>query len=140
MSKIYKAPFAQTLKHGTAVVTAANTALDGSGTIATLATFGAEGGRLEGLYAGCRATVTATAVRFFVSADGGSTWTYLPHLDSLIPAHTVANTTANAGRVTVVDRASPDDWIGFAANARLGCTIAVALAGGIVFEAWWGDY
>lgn len=134
------AAFPQTPKFGRAAITAANTNLDGTGTITTVFTAGSDGSQLYGLYAGCRATVTATAVRFFMSTDAGSTWTYLPELDSLIPAHTVANTTANDGRVTVIDREVEADVFDLPASAVLGATIAVALAGGIEITAYARDY
>lgn len=140
MAKTFKAAWPQTPKSGQVVVTGANTATDGTGTINTLLTAGADGTRVSGLYAGARATVTATAVRFFLSVDAGSTWTYLPHLDSLVPAFTLANTTANGGVVTVIDRTTEADFLDLPASAVLGCTMAVALAGGMVFTALGHDY
>lgn len=121
-------------------VTAANTNLDGSGTINTLATMGADGGRVTGLYAGAQATVTATAVRFFVSYDAGTTWFYLPYLEKLMGAHTVAQDTLNAGQVTVIDQEDSAKYLDLPAGALLGCTAGVALAGGISFTAIWTDY
>lgn len=140
MAKTYKAAFPQTPKFGSAVITAANTLLDGSGTIAEVLTAGADGTQVYGLYAGARATVTATAVRFFISTDGGSSWKYLPEFDSLIPAHTVADTTVNEGRVTVIDRESETDRLDLPANAKLGAAIAVPLAGGVQVAAFGWDY
>lgn len=134
MSVSNLAVWPQTPVAATAVVTTANTAADGSGTITALVTAGGDGLRVDGLVVGARATVTATAVRFFISQDDGSTWTYLPELDALVGAHTLANTTANAGRVTVIDRTSETDYLDLAPGDRLGCTIAVALAGGMVFS------
>ena len=131
----------QTPKFGFAKVTTANTALDGSGTITTIGeAMGADGGRITGLYAGAQATVTATAVRFFVSIDSGVTWVYVPYLERLIPAHTVASTTLNAGQVTVIDQEDPAVYLDLPAGALLGCTSAVALAGGIAFAAIWTDF
>jgi hypothetical protein len=130
----------QAPKIETAAITTANTATDGSGTITTVATAGENGRRIAGLYAGARATVTATAVRFFISDDSGATWTYLPRLDALIPAHTLANTTANAGRVTVIDPEDQYTFLDLPADAVLGATIAVALAGGVVIVAEGHDF
>lgn len=54
-------------------VSTANTNRDGTGTLATLYTVGADGGRID--YVRAKATVTTTAgmVRIFVSTDGGTT-------------------------------------------------------------------
>lgn len=112
-------------------VTAANTNLDGSGTITTLHTAGAEGGFITHLDARCQATVTATALRLFRSLDGGTTWAMID--EKLMAAYTVANTTAQTP-VSFVNRSSPDSAIRLAPNEKIGCTIAVALAGGIVFS------
>ena len=132
------AAFPQSPKIGQATITTANTGLDGSGTITTVITAGSDGMKLVGLEAHARATVTATSVRIFLSQDSGSTWTYL--FDALIPAHTVANTTANDGKIVMVDRATAADAIEIPANAQLGATIAAALAGGITVTAYGIDY
>lgn len=101
----------------------ANTALDGTGTITTLLTAGANGSLVTHLHIVSGATTTATAVRFFLSNDGGSTWVYF--YPALHAAFTVANTTAQTP-TTVVDRNNPDGAIRLAANAVLGFTEAVA--------------
>lgn len=124
--------FPQTPKMAFAKLTAANTGLDGSGTITTLLTAGADGAVVTSLQARCQATVTATALRVFISLDGGSTWALWE--EKLMGAYTVANTTAQTP-VTFVAKGSPEQAIRLPASARLGVTIAVALAGGIVFAA-----
>lgn len=131
----------QAPRYAVASVSAANTNTDGSGTITTLITAGSDGTLITGLYAGATATVSATSVRFFLSTDSGSTWTYLPHLDSLVEAHTLAATTANGGRVTVIDQADPDKYMPLPADALLGFTSAVTVSGGnMVAEAMGADY
>lgn len=129
--------FAAAPKWGFAVVTAANTNLDGTGTMGTIVTAGADGSVVTSLVAYARATVTATACRLFISTDAGVTKTYFA--DLLMPAHTVANTTANAGTVTFVNKLNPDSAIRLPANAILYGSTAVALAGGIVFSAEYSD-
>ena len=125
----------------TASVATANTATDGSGSVTSLLAAGENGSRITGLYVGASATVTATAVRFFMSHNGGSDWTYLPHLDALIPAHTLAVTTTNAGRVTVVDQSDPADLFDLPPDNVLGFAIAVTLAEGLVIGVAMGaDY
>jgi hypothetical protein len=132
----------QTPRYAAAAVTAANTATDGTGVITTLVTAGAEGMRVTGMYVGTTATVTATAVRIFLSTNGGTSWVYLPRLDRLVPPHTLTATTENLGRVTVVDQTNPNDHFDLPANAVLGVTIAVepTPGGSIVAEALGADY
>lgn len=131
----------QTPRYAVAGVSTANTNTDGTGTITTLITAGSDGTLITGLYAGATATVTATSVRFFLSTDSGSTWTYLPHLDSLVGAHTLAATTANDGRVTIIDQDDPNKAMPLPASAVLGFTTAVTVSSGnMVAEAMGADY
>lgn len=86
--------FSQTPICGIGQAATANTARDGSGTLATLYTAGANGGRVE--YVRAKATVTTTAgmVRLFISTDAGSTkrlWAEIP-----ISAVTVGANTQSA--------------------------------------------
>lgn len=128
-------------RYRTAGVTTANSATDGSGTITSLFSAGINGARVTGLYAGATASVTATAVRFFVSHNGGSNWTYLPHLETLIPAHTMSATTVNQGRVTVVDQSDPADLFDLPPDTVLGFTIAVTIGDGqVIAVAMGADY
>ena len=128
-------------RYQTAGVTVANTATDGSGTITPLFAAGMDGTRVTGLYVGASATVTTTAVRFFVSHNGGSNWTYLPHLDALIPAHTLTATTVNGGRVTVLDQNDPAELFDLPPDTVLGFTIAVTIVGGqVIAVAMGADY
>jgi hypothetical protein len=123
-------------KFGSVTATAANTALDGSGTVYTIVTAGADGAIVTSLKALARATVTATACRLFVSTDGGATKQLLD--DKLMAAHTIANTTSQTP-VTFINKLNPDDALRLPANAILYGSIAVALAGGIQFSAEYTD-
>jgi hypothetical protein len=128
--------FAKTTKFGYAIATAANTALDGTGTTYAIATAGGDGSIVTSLKAFARATVTATALRLFMSIDAGTTKVLID--DKLMTAWTIAATTAQPG-VTFVSKLSPDDAIRMPANAILYGAIGVALAGGIVFVAEYSD-
>lgn len=131
----------QTPRHEVAGVSTANTNTDGTGTITSLFTAGSDGSRITGLYAGATATITATSVRFFVSKDSGSSWTYLPRLDALAPAHTLAATTANGGRTTIIDQSDPNDFFELEGGDVLGFTTAVTVSSGnMVAEAIGADY
>ena len=74
MAKTYEIPCAQAPKYAHAISSAANTALDGSGTLITLFTAGAEGAIVSKLDFWAQATVTATRCNVFISIDGGTTW------------------------------------------------------------------
>ena len=129
--------FAAAPKWGFAVATAANTALDGTGTTYTILTAGPDGSVVTSLVAYARATVTATACRLFISTDAGVTKTYFA--DLLMPGVTVNNITANGSLITFVNKLNPDSAIRLPANAILYGSIAVLLAGGIVFSAEYSD-
>jgi len=126
--------FAKTPKHSAAAVSAANTNLDGSGTITTLLTAGVDGAIVTSLK--CWATVTSSAKRcnVFVSTDGGTTWKL--HESALMAAHTVANTTVQTP-VTFVDKTIPDAAIVLPGSAMIGVTVHVAEA--VVFTAEYSD-
>jgi len=131
----------QVPRYAVASIASANAATDGTGTITTLMAAGPNGTRLSGLYAGASATVSDTAVRFFLSSNGGATWTYLPHLERLVAAHTLASTTVNDGRVTVINQHEASQFLDLPADAVLGCAIAVSVSGGaMIAEAIGADY
>lgn len=128
-------------RYDVASVTTANPSTDGSGMITALLTAGSDGTRVTGLYAGATTTVTATAVRFFLSTDGGTSWVNLPRLDALVPDHTISDTTANAGRVAIIDQDEPARFFDLPGSSVLGFAIAVSVAGGeMVIEALGADY
>ena len=138
MALTYKAAFPQEPNVGVATITTANTATDGStGTYTDVWTAGADGARLLSVIAVARATVTATAVRLFRKLSGGN---YVYWKDGLIAAHTLANTTANAGIVTIHQYADDPDQSEFEAGEIVAATTAVDLAGGISITAVGNDY
>ena len=93
MAKTFTAPFAQTSKTGTAVLTAASTITNDTPTnTVEIATAGNDGAIVTSLSFMPRATVTATALYLFISKDKGTT---LRLIDSeLMSAYTMAATTA----------------------------------------------
>ena len=126
--------FAKTPKHAAAAVTTANTALDGSGTIATLLMAGVDGAIVTSLKCWATATSTAKRCNIFISTDGGTTWKL--HDSGLMAAYTVANATVQAP-VTFVDKSNPDAAIVLPASAKIGIAIHVAEA--VVFTAEYSD-
>ena len=138
MAKIFTAPFAQSGKNASAVVTTASTALDGLEPTNTvlLCTAGVEGALLTRLRAIPRATVTASSLLLWVSLDSGTTKHLLDSV--LMAAHTVAATTAIP--VTSFAAYTEDTPLRLEAGAKLYVGSAVTLAGGIVFNGNYTDF
>ena len=138
MAKTFTAPFAQTPKTASCVVTTASASLDGLEPTNTvkLTTAGADGSLLTRLSAIPRATVGASSLLLWISLDGGTT----KHLidSALMSAHTVAATTAIP--VTAFSRYSEDTPERLQAGAELYVGSAVTLAGGIVFTSELTDF
>ena len=137
MALTHTAPFAQTPKTASAVVTTASADLATTPTnTVLLLTAGADGALLTRLAAIPRATVTASSLLLWISLDSGTT----KHLidSALMAAHTVAATTAIP--VTSFSRYSENTPERLQAGAQLYVGSAVTLAGGIVFTAEYTDF
>lgn len=87
--------FISTPRIGVALVSNANTAIDGTGTITTLITGAAAGTRILEIDTQCSASSVAALVNIFLSADGGSTWTLF---DQITITAATANNTSKANR------------------------------------------
>jgi len=128
--------FVQTLRAAQVVITAATTDRASPGAnVSALFTAGSNGSNVLALWALPRATVTATELQLYLSTDGGATKVYWDSV--LMAAHTVANTTAVV--TTSFSRYSEASPLYLPASAILYAGAAVALAGGIVFNAIGGD-
>jgi hypothetical protein len=138
MSKTMTAPFAQVSKTASAVVTGASASLDGLAPTNTvlLLTAGADGALLVRLNSIPRATVTASSLLMWIESNGSSD-KYLED-SALMSAHTVAATTAIP--VTTFSRYTEDTPLRLAAGDKVYVGSAVALAGGIVFNANYVDF
>ena len=137
MAKTFTAPFAQTPKTASCVVTTASEDLATEPTqTVKLLTAGADGALLTRLSAIPRATVGASSLLLWVSLDGGTTKSLID--SALMAAHTVAATTAIP--VTAFSRYSEDTPERLQAGAELYVGSAVTLAGGIVFTAEYTDF
>lgn len=135
--KTFTAPFAQTPKISTAVVTAAATVTDSNPTnTVELLTAGADGCIVTSITAIPRATVTASSLVLWVSKDSGTTKLMLD--SELMSAHTVAATTAIPE--TTFSRISESSPLRLEAGAKLYVGSQVALASGIVFTAQYTDF
>lgn len=69
--------FVAAAKSPVARIATANANRDGTGTIASLYTAGASGGRVDDISIKATGTTTAGMVRFYKSTDGGATWRLL---------------------------------------------------------------
>ena len=133
MPKVFTAPFAQTPKTATAIVTAAQASLELTTptNVVLLATIGAEGAILTRLTAIPRATVAASSLRLWISKTDETTCVLRSSV--LMAAHTVANDTAIP--VTTFTAFTESSPLRLQAGDKLYVGSAVALAGGIVFNA-----
>lgn len=138
MAKTFTAPFAQTPKTATAVVTGAAGSITGDAPTNTveLLTAGSDGAILTRLTAMPRATVTASSLLLYVSSDGGTTKRLVD--SALMAAFTVATTTAIA--VTSFSTYTETAPLRLAAGDKLYVGSQVALASGIVFRAEYTDF
>lgn len=138
MAKTFTAPFAQTYKTGTAVVTAALTGIDTSTVTGAqlIATAGANGSLVSKLTAIPRAKVTAASlVLFLVKANAPTVFNLID--SELMAAYTLAATTAIPE--TAFGNIAPATPLRLEAGDMLYVGSQVALAAGIVFYAEQAD-
>lgn len=134
MALTHLAPFAQSPLLWQAVCTAANTTLTGSpDDTVLLGTAGADGALLTALWAVPRATISATVVHVYGSADSGTTKLLL--LSALLAADTVSTTDApilvplTHADGEAISEARP---LYLPAGMQIYAGISVALADGVV--------
>lgn len=116
--------------------TAANTNLDGTGTVATVFTAGAtNGSKVEDVYLWHLGTNVTTVVRFFVN-NGSANST--PANNALVQEFTMTTDTVSqvVAQVPVIWRANLLLKPGY----KLNVTIGTAIAAGIMVTAVGGDY
>ena len=109
-----------------ATVTTANTAKDGTGTVATVFTAGANGARVDYLKVRALGTNVATVIRVFVN-NGSSNATAANNsliLDQTIAATTNSETAQLADNVIQLDLSLP---AGYVVNVTIGTTVAAGL-------------
>lgn len=123
----------QTVRTAQAVCTAAKTSYNDGVNAVLLLTAGPNGGVLYGLKAAPRATVTATQCQLFRSPDGAA---FFFTNAVTMPAYTMANTTSPTLSDFGYTETNP---LRLAPNERLYVGVAVALVGGIVFDAQYED-
>lgn len=115
--------------------TSANTAFDGTGTVTTILTAGANGSRVTRVRLWHLGTNIATVVRLFLN-NGSANST--PANNSLIQEVTMAANTASQTAASVPVDLALD--IPMAAGYKINCTIGTAIASGIMVSIDYGDY
>ena len=108
-------------------ITTANIAKDGTGTVVTCYTAGANGSRCDQIYVMPTGTSVQTVLRLFVNNGGvNSTATNNAFLkDYTIPANTLSETTSATPITVPVGVTLP---AGYKINATIGTTVAAPLA------------
>ena len=113
----------------------ANTAFDGTGTVATLFTAGADGSKVEEIYLRHLGTNIATVIRFFI--NNGSTNATAAN-NSLFHEETMAAYTADQDTASVGVKFTPN--LVLPAGYKINITTGTAIASGIQVTAIGGDY
>lgn len=123
-------------------LTTANTAMDGTGTVATIFTAGVDGGRVERVRVKANGTNVATVLRIFIN-NGGDTTTAANN--NLYAEKTIAATTASAAAALLTNEL-PDtiDTTAFPLvlppGYRLTATIGTTVAAGLQITAIGSTY
>jgi len=126
----------------TTALTAANTARDGTGTVATIFTAGSDGGRVERVRVTADGTNVATVLRIFIN-NGGATSTATNNVlyaEMTLPATTASAVAALATQElpnTVDSTAFP---LVLPAGYKLTATIGTAVATGVRITAIGSTY
>lgn len=109
-----------------ATVTTANTAKDGTGTVATVYTAGANGSRVDYLKVRALGTNVATVIRVFIN-NGSTNATAANNtliMDQTIAATTNSETAQLADNIIQLDLSLP---AGYKINVTIGTTVAAGL-------------
>lgn len=138
MANTFDAPFGQSTKINTAVVTGALSGIttDTPAGTTVLVTAGPNGAVVKRITAMPRATVTTSSLVLFLKKSGEST--LFPIDSELMGAQTVTTTTAIAE--TSFSNISENTTLFLSHGDEIHAGSQVALASGIVFTAQWMDY
>ena len=123
--------FTQTPKNAFGQTATANTNRDGTGTIATVVTAGANGAKVFTIVVEATVTTTAGTVRLYHSNDGGTTWRVFEEI-------TVPVVTASASVAAFRWEKSYENLVLVATNGKIG--FAPHNAESFACSAFYGDY
>ena len=113
----------------------ANTAKDGTGTVVTVFTAGANGARVDYLKSRAKGTNTATVLRVFV--NNGTDPTVAAN-NALVLEQTIAATTLS--EVAALDDSLVTLDMSLPAGYKINVTIGTTVAAGLAVTAFGGDY
>jgi hypothetical protein len=128
-------PLSPQIGFGSAALQTANTAKDGTGTVTTIMTAGANGSRVDYVRVRATGTNTATVFRLFIN-NGGSNAVAANNIlftEATIAATTLSEVAALAETTIQLDLALP-------AGYKLTCTNGTTVAATLVVSAVYGDY
>ena len=120
---------------GMGTIATANTAKDGTGTVVTLFTAGANGGRVDKIKVRSTGAAVQTVLRVFLnngSTNATATNNTL-YMERTIPASTLSETTEQLDTAVVMDVALPAGW-------KINCTIGTTVAAALALTCEGGDY
>ena len=113
--------FTSTSRYEFASLSAANTAINGTGTITALISGDAAGTKIFEIDVQCSATSAAALVNIFITKDSGTTWVLF---DQITVTAATSSTTVKASRSATLY----NNLILPNAATRLGCTTTIAQA------------
>lgn len=119
------------------VIDTANTAKDGTGTVVTIYTAGANGGRVDRLRYKAKGTNVATVLRVFI--NNGSTNATAAN-NTMYHEETIAATTLSEVAALVNGEISIPDGLVLPAGYKINLTIGTTIAAGLHVSAHGGDY
>ena len=118
------------------IIATANTAMDGTGTVGTLFTAGANGGRIDYILVKYTGTAIASLIRIFIN-NGSATTTATNNslfTEQGTLAYTLSQTAAQANQYIIpLNLTLP-------AGYKITATVATTVAAGFAFSAYGGDY
>jgi hypothetical protein len=124
-------------------VTTANTAKDGTGTVVTVFTAGANGARIDQIKVRALGSNVATVMRFFVnngSANSSAANNSLVH-ETTIAATTLSETSQLLDNDILIQKGAIVPPIPFLpAGYKINVTIGTTVAAGLHITVWGGDY
>lgn len=129
--------FVLTPKISWGTVSTANTGKDGTGTVVTVFTAGANGGRVEKIRFLHLGTNVQTVARVFVNNNGANS---TPANNSLIAECSIVSNTLSEVQEQVAAEIIFDGGLILPANYKLNITIGTTVAAGIQITAFGGDF
>jgi hypothetical protein len=127
--------FTKTPKIAWGTITTANTAKDGTGTVVTIFTAGADGARVDRIVARALGTNVATVLRVFINNGSDST---VAANNTLVAEKTLPSTTLSEV-AELANQEVAGTWV-LPAGYKINITIGTTVAAGYAVSAHGGDF